>query len=153
MNDEPVKLVITRTFPAPIAQVYEAWTDASTMRQWLCPGDMSVAEAETDVREGGRYRVAMREPNGEIRRTGGTYREVVPNRKLVFSWQWEGSEHETQVTVELAALAEAETELTLTHEGFADISARDSHNGGWMGCLNKLESVCTRATGTPTIVD
>lgn len=136
------KLVLVRTFRAPVERVYAAWTDAEQMKRWLAPGDMRVPRAEADVREGGRYRVQMQEVDGdcEFHTTGGVYREVVPNERLVFTWQWEGSELETLVTLEFKALSADETELTLTHEGFDSEDTRDKHGQGWNGCLANLES-------------
>ncbi|MEM7170522.1 MAG: SRPBCC domain-containing protein [Pseudomonadota bacterium] len=138
MKDDAPFLMIRRTFAAPVDWVYRAWTDPAIMQQWFCPGDMTVASASADVRVGGRYEVQMQEPSGELRITGGIYKEVVPNAKLVFSWAWQGSDQETQVTVELTALAAEETRMTLTHKGFVDEAARDAHDRGWRGCLDKL---------------
>ncbi|HSS63842.1 MAG TPA: SRPBCC domain-containing protein, partial [Gammaproteobacteria bacterium] len=73
--------------------------------------------------------------------TRGVYREVVPNRKVVFTWQWEGTDNETLVTVQLRAKSPRETELTLKHERFADSATRDHHDDGWTRCLSKLESL------------
>lgn len=136
------KLVIKRRFKAPVERVYAAWTDASLMRRWFAPGEMTVPEAEADVRVGGRYRVRMSESGSdcEFHTTGGVYREVVPNERLVFTWQWEGSDLETLVTLEFTALAADETELTLIHEGFDNEDTREKHGHGWDGCLAKLES-------------
>jgi uncharacterized protein YndB with AHSA1/START domain len=134
------KLVVTRRFKAPVERVYAAWTDAEQMKRWFAPGDMTVPVAEADVREGGRYRVQMSEGDGdcEFHTTGGVYREVQPNRRLVFTWQWEGSDLETLVTVEFRSLSTNETELTLTHEGFDNEDIRDKHAQGWDGCLTNL---------------
>ncbi len=142
MTEDLTKLVIERTFAAPVDRVFAAWTDPAAMRKWFCPGDMTVAAASSDLRVGGRYQVQMREPDGQLHITGGTYREIVPNAKLVFSWQWEGSDQETQVTVEFAAMAAGQTRLTITHEGFATGEARDAHGRGWEGCLAKLPAAC-----------
>ena len=136
------KLVVKRNFKAPVERVYAAWTDAEQMKRWFAPGDMSVRQAESDVREGGRYRVQMLESGSdcEFHTTGGVYREVVPNQRLVFTWQWEGSELETLVTLEFKALSANETQLTLTHEGFDNEDTRDKHGQGWGGCLANLET-------------
>jgi uncharacterized protein YndB with AHSA1/START domain len=136
------RLVVTRIFKAPVERVYAAWTDAQQMKRWFAPGDMSVPVAEADVREGGGYRVQMAGSGSdcEFHTTGGIYREVVPNRRLVFTWQWEGSELETMVTLEFRPLSDSETELTLIHEGFDSEDTRDKHGQGWDGCLAKLEA-------------
>ena len=135
-------LVITRTLAASSAQVFAAWTDEETIRQWFCPGpDMIVAVAEVDLREGGRYRVVMQNKDGETYSPSGSYEQIVPNEKLVFSWKWADAELVTRVTVEFRELGPDETEMTLTHEGFPDTDVRDRHNGGWEGCLAKLPGV------------
>jgi len=95
--------------------------------------------SETDVRVGGRYRIAMRAPDGEIHDVSGVYREVVPNEKLVFTWAWRSTpERESLVTVQLKPDGEG-TLLTLLHEQFFDEPARDRHQVGWAGTLDKLE--------------
>ena len=141
MNEAGPKLVLTRTLDAPVARVYAAWTDPRTMQRWLCAGEMTAPEVEAEVRVGGRYRVCMLEASGETHIVGGVYREVEQDRRLVFTWRWEGSEEETLVTVELAPAGESGTELTLTHEGFADEDIRDRHGWGWSSCLDKLSGI------------
>jgi len=81
----------------------------------------------------------MRDADGEEHDVGGVYREVVPNEKLVFSWAWRSTpERESLVTV-LIKPEGAGSLLTLIHEQFFDEAARDRHEQGWIGCLNKFE--------------
>jgi len=143
MNTVAERLVVRRNFKAPIERVYAAWTEAEQIRRWLAPGRMSVPAAEADVRVGGRYRVQMADDNGEgdceFHTTGGVYREVIPNERLVFTWQWEGSDLETVVTLEFRRVSSKETELTLIHEGFDSEDTRNKHGQGWEGCLANLQ--------------
>ena len=143
MNAVAEKLLVKRTFKAPVERVYAAWTDAEQMKRWFAPGAMSVPTASADARPGGRYRVQMSEGGSdcEFHTTGGVYREVIPNERLVFTWQWEGSDLETLVTLEFKSLSENETELTLRHEGFDSEDTRNKHGQGWDGCLAKLETL------------
>jgi uncharacterized protein YndB with AHSA1/START domain len=140
MNKADTRLVLKRTFQAPVEQVYRAWTTPSLIMRWFAPGDMTVAQAQADVRQGGSYRITMQEPDGESYTTYGTYQQVVPNERLVQTWQWEGSQEQTLLTIEFRALGERTTELTLTHERFATVKAKDQHQDGWQGCLQKLEA-------------
>ncbi len=142
MNAVAERLVVKRTFNAPVERVYEAWTDPEKMKRWFAPGNMTVPSAEADVRAGGRYRVQMSDGGSdcEFHTTGGIYREVVPNERLVFTWQWEGSDLETLLTLEFKGLSAGGTELTLTHEGFDSEDTRNKHGQGWDGCLANLET-------------
>lgn len=76
-----------------------------------------------------------------VKYVGGTYEQIVPNEKLVFTWRWESWNTETHkdtlVTVELNAVGN-KTELVLTHERFRDENMRKEHNQGWEGCLARL---------------
>jgi uncharacterized protein YndB with AHSA1/START domain len=66
-----------------------------------------------------------------------------PSRKLVYTWVWKSTpERESLVTVELRA-KDGGTELTLTHAGFVDEAARERHEHGWSGCLDRLARVAS----------
>ena len=141
-------LTLKRRLKAPPEKVYEAWTQPEKMIQWWGVGAMSGSGcggktpiAETDLRVGGRFRVQFWSQNGEHNSASGTYKEIVPNRKLVFSWAWQSTpERVSQVTIGLKPDGDG-TMLTLTHEQFADERARDNHRGGWTAALDNLEKV------------
>ena len=134
-------LAIRRNLPAPPDRCFRAWTDAEALKRWFGPGANEVVLAETDARVGGRYRVVMRSPDGEEHEVSGEFREVVANRKLVFTWAWRSTpERQSLVTIEFAPAGDATT-LTLTHEEFADEAARDRHHRGWTGSLDKLAAL------------
>jgi uncharacterized protein YndB with AHSA1/START domain len=131
-------LAIRRNLPAPPERCFRAWTDGEALKHWFGPGANEVVLAETDPRVGGRYRVVMRSPGGEEHEVSGEFREVVANRKLVFTWAWRSTpERQSLVTVEFAPAGDATT-LTLTHEKFTDEAARDRHHRGWTGSLDSL---------------
>ena len=132
-------LTLKRRLNAPPAKVYGAWTDPAQIAHWFGPAQAETLRAETDVRVGGRYRIVMRTPDGEEHDVSGVYREVVPNEKLVFTWAWRTTpERESLVTITLKGDGTG-TMLTLTHEQFFDEPARDRHQSGWSGALDKLE--------------
>jgi len=134
-------LTLKRRLNAPPAKVFAAWTDPEKVKRWMGPGEVKVLVAESDSRVGGRYRWLMRSPEGNEHDVSGVYREIIPNEKLVFTWAWKTMpERETLVTVLLKPDGDG-TLLTLTHEQFADNDARDSHQHGWTGTLDKLEKL------------
>ena len=131
-------LTIRRRLNATAAKVYAAWTQPAQLMRWMQPLDNTCIHAEADVRVGGRFRVILRGANGEEHDVSGTYLEVVPDEKLVFTWAWRSTpERESRVTVTLRADGPA-TELTLKHERFFDEAARDSHNEGWTSSIDQL---------------
>ncbi len=139
---ENTKLVIKRVFHAPRARVYEAWTDPAQLREWFVPEGVQTRSIAADVRVGGKYRWALVTQQGEEWAAFGEYRDLVPEKKIVFTWQWDDDEvWENQisiVTVELFDCAGG-TELLLTHEQLPSAESRDRHNEGWNSLLNRLE--------------
>ena len=132
-------LTLKRRINAPPAKVYEAWTDPAKIARWFGPAQVEILRAEADARVGGRYRFVARSPDGNEHDVSGVYREVTPNQKLVFTWAWRSTpERESLVTVLLKPDGDG-TLLTLTHEQFFDEPARDRHQSGWTGALDKLE--------------
>lgn len=143
--DETTRLQVRRIYQAPVAAVYAAWTEPEQVSQWMAPSDdFGKTEAKIDLRVGGHYRIVMHGPDGEVHRVGGVYREIVPNRKLVYTWAWASTpERESIVTIEFKPSGQG-TELVLTHERFADTEARDKHQQGWTGCLEQLGRYVSR---------
>jgi uncharacterized protein YndB with AHSA1/START domain len=136
-------LTLKRRFNAPPAKVYAAWADAENLRRWMGPRDVEPLLVEADVRVGGRYRLVMRSPDGEEHDVSGVYREVLPGEKLVFTWAWKSTpERQSLVTVLVKPDGDG-TLLTLIHEQFFDEAARDRHEYGWTGCLEKLATYLT----------
>ena len=83
------------------------------MRRWFAPSDLAVARAVAEVEVGGTFLIEMRGADGETHVTLGVYREVVPNRRLVHTWRWEGNDVESLVTIELEPESAGATRLTL----------------------------------------
>ena len=133
-------LRINRVFAAPREKVFRAWTEPEALKKWFAPSDdHSLPDAEVDLRAGGRYRIAIQDPEGKRFHLGGTFREVRPPEKLVYTWAWEGDADigETLVTVEFRDLG-ASTEVALTHEFLPDQKAFKNHEWGWKGALDRL---------------
>ena len=71
--------------------------------QWFGPGavEEGSVKADIDLRVDGRYRISFT-TNGTYNEVGGVYREVVPNRRLVFTWAWHSTpERESLVTISI----------------------------------------------------
>lgn len=143
-GDSPV-LHIERVLDAPPERIFAAWTDPAVLRRWwAAQPDWTGADASTDVRVGGRYRLSMRDSAGGVRSVAGEYIEVDPPRHLSYTWAWEShgdSEAPGAVTVvSVDFVAEgSSTRVVLEQRGFATQSDQESHDEGWRGCLDNLE--------------
>lgn len=91
-----------------------------------------------DVRPGGRFQRCIRLLDGSEHNPTGIYQEVIPEKRLVFTWDLPGKlERESLVTFRLEPF-DGGTVLTLTHEHLPDEEARHSHEQGCSGLLDKL---------------
>jgi glutathione S-transferase len=138
-------LTLKRVIRAPRQKVFDAFTKPDLVRQWMGPRGFKVTALEMEPRAGGRYRLTMQHRHGDTASVNGTYKEITPPERIVFTWKWDGEQMaalpETLVTVtftERRGAEGAETEVQLLHSGFPATNVRDEHNGGWQGCLNKL---------------
>ena len=136
---------VRRTFAAPREKVFEAWISPKLMPRWFGRGSKEQKETkvvEVDARPGGTYRVVVTAPDGKLYHMFGTYREVVPPEKLVFTWTWEGADFQTsEVNVEFRTLGQSNfTEVVLRHSLLPE-KWREDHRQGWNACFNMLEQM------------
>jgi uncharacterized protein YndB with AHSA1/START domain len=144
---EKLSLEVKRLIKAPRDRVYAAWTDPAQLKQWFGPEKVQTRDFIADSRVGGKFRWDLTNPEGEKMTCRGEYRELQPDRKIVFTWQWEDDEtwenHISVVTVELSD-ADGGTQLRLTHERLPNEASRDGHTGGWNSALDKLEKFVSK---------
>jgi uncharacterized protein YndB with AHSA1/START domain len=128
-------------FDAPRALVWKAWTDPKHAMNWWGPASHPVRHLDMDVRVGGRWRNCLRSlETGEDLWQHGVFREVVPNERLVFTFQWEEDGErglETLITITFADEG-SRTRMTFQHAPFQSVEQRDSHNRGWSSMFDRL---------------
>ena len=140
---EKPSLTLSRSYPVAPQKVWRAWTDAEALKKWWGPGPGEpVSAAELDVRVGGRFRIVFGGPDGKAHECAGVYQEVVPNKKLVFTWSWPNSTPEriSVVTIEFRQSGTG-TDLMFRHEQLFDEKARDDHKRGWTATFDKLTEI------------
>ncbi len=81
------EMVVTRVFDAPARIVFEAWTKPELMKRWWVPKSigMTLLSCELDVRVGGKYRLVFRHGDSNTMAFFGTYLEVIPHSRLVWT--------------------------------------------------------------------
>ena len=135
-------LTLVRRIKARPSIVFDAVATAEGIAQWWGPDAGPVLIAEADPRKGGLYRVRFRLLDGTEHECSGEYLAVVRPELVVMSWRWKGGEedpNESRVEIALKAVPEG-TEITFTHSGLHDEETRRTHEAGWTGSLNKLET-------------
>jgi uncharacterized protein YndB with AHSA1/START domain len=123
------ELVVTRTFDAPAHLVFEAWSRPELFQRWWVPksAGMSLLSCDMDVRTGGAYRLVFRHPmSDQPMAFFGTYREVIPNERIV--WTNEESDEGAVTTVTFEEDA-GKTRVTL-HERYPTEAALDEALAG-----------------------
>lgn len=97
------EVVVTRTFDAPAPLVFEAWTKPELFKQWWAPRSMGMTlrSCELDVRTGGKYRLVFGDDPAKPMAFFGTYLEVVPDERIVWTNDESGADGSvTTVTFE-----------------------------------------------------
>ncbi len=118
--------VITRELAAPARIVFEAYTKPEHIKRWFGPKPWPVTRAEMEFREGGRFRFQMTGPGGELGPPfGGTYLEIVPNRKIVYDNAFEETPDEKMV-VTVTFEEQGERTLLTVHTLFGTAAMKRS---------------------------
>jgi uncharacterized protein YndB with AHSA1/START domain len=125
-------VVVTRTIAASPETVFSFFTDHARWTEWQGIG------GTIDARPGGELRVQM--PGGQV--ASGRFVELVPHRRIVFTWGWEGdappvAPGSTTVVVELEPHG-AGTLVRLTHRDLAPPAVADHHRRGWERYVDRL---------------
>ena len=134
------ELLIVRTFNAPPSVVFALWSSAEHMKRWMGPKNFTCPEAEVDFHIGGTYRAMIKSAEYGENWFAGVYREIVPDKRLVFTFIWENEGPsagvETLVTITFEERA-GKTVQTFHQVPFRDVERRDSHVGAWSEAFDK----------------
>ncbi|HEY9730809.1 MAG TPA: SRPBCC domain-containing protein [Drouetiella sp.] len=147
-NKTASSLKLQRIVNAPVERVYRAWTDPAKIRQWFGCEYVIDVKVEQDLTVGGAFQIQMTTgPDNVVITVHGVYREIVPNKKLVYSWNSDSSEYpasDTLVSVEFNSKGEG-TEIVLSHTNFALEKSVDGHALGWTAAINRITELAEMA--------
>ncbi|HEX8644113.1 MAG TPA: SRPBCC domain-containing protein [Allosphingosinicella sp.] len=158
MTDTPC-FTITRTFKAPRARLWDAWTRPEALAQWFGPKGSASTMLAFDLRPGGEWRGRMDMPDGGVMYSKFVFREIEPMSRLVWVHGF-ADDRGNRVRAPFAAQFPLEmlTSVLFADEGegtrielsctplnaspeeqafFASMTA--SMNGGWSGSLEQLD--------------
>ena len=83
-------LVISRLLNAPRASLWRAWTEPALLQEWWCPKPWTTQVKAFDLRPGGDFHTFMQGPDGGTSDNPGSFLEIVPGARLVFTSQLTG---------------------------------------------------------------
>lgn len=114
---------VERVFAAPVEKVWEHWNDPESMKKWWSPKDYTAPVIKNDLRVGGSFLLSMRSPKGEMFWNTGTYKEIVPNRKIVSTLSFSDENGKAVPGAEVKIPGEWPDEITVTVE-FHDLNGK-----------------------------
>jgi uncharacterized protein YndB with AHSA1/START domain len=145
------QIVVSRDFDAPLKLLWSAWTQPEHFKQWYGPKGFIVPTCEIELEVGGRHLWSMQSPDGNKMYYTGTYKEIVPMERLVYSdgmsdaegnlmdpaamGMPEGSPTTMDVTVTFAH-KDGKTTVTVSHMGFGE--GGEGAATGWEQAFDKL---------------
>jgi uncharacterized protein YndB with AHSA1/START domain len=103
--------VIERSYPAAPARVFQAWADPVAKARWFaCHDDwVSAGKYEIDFRVGGRERLRIGPPGGAVHSFDGLYQDIVPNQRIVYTYDMHVGEKRISVSLATVELEPAGT--------------------------------------------
>ena len=138
-SHESESIRLTRMLTGSPQGVFEAWTNAARLQQWLAP------KAQVDAREGGNFRFEVPKAEGAHVVTG-KFQEFKTNERLVMTWVYDGpmgteGDMEALLKVELRKHG-SDTEVTLQHDKLTNPAYRETiAKGAWTAALDRLETL------------
>jgi uncharacterized protein YndB with AHSA1/START domain len=125
-SDREMKFV--RIFDYPRDLIFQAWTKPQHIRQWWGCHGSTITICDIDLRLGGKWRIVMQMPDNSEHPFKGTYREIIPNERLVYSECYDAPQIGSPEWTTTITFDDFEGKTKLTHLILhASREARDGH--------------------------
>ena len=167
-ESETFDMVLSRTFEAPVSDVWRAWTEGDYVREWWGPAGFTAPVAEMDVREGGTSLVSMRAPDD----MGGfehfhtwSYQKIEPEQRLEFVHTFAdqdgnpidpasvglppGIPAQVPHVLTFARGADGGTDFTVIEHGYTSPDVVELSRAGMDQTLDKLAALLAREATRP----
>ena len=150
-------MTVTRTFDAPVAEVWKHWSNSEKVMKWWGPTGFTSPLARMDFREGGVSLVCMRAPKefgGFDMYNTWTYKKIVPHERIEFTLNFSDKDGNKLDPAKLGlppgipinvphvitfkALGDKKTEMTVTESGYTTDQAVETSKAGLEQCLDKM---------------
>lgn len=119
------EIIMARSIQAPVARVFEAYTTVEHVRQWWGPHRDTMVSCDMDFRPGGTWRFVQRGLSGNEYAFSGEFREIVPNQRIVQTFEYDGAPGEGSVET-LTFHGDDQGTTIRMHSVFPTRAARDA---------------------------
>jgi uncharacterized protein YndB with AHSA1/START domain len=139
----PSTVRLHRAIAAKPEKIYRAFLEPDAVASWLPPFGFLCIVHELDAKVGGTHRMTFRNfTTGGSHSFGGTYQELVPGERLVYTDTFDDPtlSGEMKVTVTLKAVSVG-TEVNIEQKGIPDVIPSEACYLGWQDSLHKLEKL------------
>lgn len=153
-------LLITRSFELPVELLWKAWTKPLLFKKWWGPKGFSCPYCVVDLREGGKYLHCLQTRQGENIWLAGTYLQIIPHRKMVFTASFADEEgnivtpsyygldqfpNEMKIAV-VFEIVDVVTKLIVHLDMFLPEEIREQVHAGWNESFDKLSAKLKKRT-------
>lgn len=147
------ELILTRTYAAPIALLWRAWTDPAHIARWWGPQGFGGDGCKVELRAGGAFDLILTAPDGVRYPCRGTFVEVVAEQRLVFDGEATeghpcGAGLPPRARVTVTFTSQGEHTLLTHHTRFVDkacltAASEAGYRQGWEDSLTRLADLCS----------
>lgn len=136
----PSTVKLHRVLATSPEKVFRAFVEADAIASWLPPYGFVCTVHELDARVGGKHRMSFRNfTTGGSHAFGGTYKELVPGERLVYTDSFDDPNlpGEMTITVTLKPVSVG-TEMNIEQQGIPDLIPAEACYLGWQQSLSRL---------------
>ncbi len=136
----PGTVKLHRVLTASPKKVFRAFVEPDAVASWLPPNGFTCTVHELDAREGGRHRMSFRNfTTGGSHAFGGSYKEVVPGERLVYTDSFDDANLPGEMTTTVIFRSvSVGTEMHIEQQGIPDLIPTEACYLGWQESLRKL---------------
>ena len=156
MNNDTTKMIITRTFNAPLEKVWDAWTTSELVMRWWGPLGFTAPVANIDFRVGGVSLVCMRSAEGFEIYNSWTYTRIVPMTSIEFIQHFTdsagnkikpadiglppGIPDQVPHAITFKDMGKGKAEITIVESGYSNAKVVEISKAGMASVLDKLSA-------------
>ncbi|WP_165958008.1 SRPBCC domain-containing protein [Segetibacter sp. 3557_3] len=150
MENNSLKLEVSKDFSCSKDQLYKAWTDPESLKQWWKPLGKHLVNVENNLTPGGTVRYEF-ENNSLV--IDGTY-EKADQQQLTYTWNWKLADEpvrDAEYTLDVHFEGDADhSSISVVQNGFENEESITPHKEGWEHGLEQLKEFVSGGSSAGT---